>query len=323
MEPAFPPLPRETDHEGRRRKTGVELEFSGLDIDETARIAAEALDGHAVQTADREWEVRGSSIGILEIYLDTALRHAEPSRLRDIGLDLGKEVIPVEIVSEPLTFEGLADIDRLRVALREAGAEGTRAGLAYGFGLHLNPALAGTEAKHIAHPLYAYALIEDWMRDNRPIDPSRRLLPFTDPYPTKLLQAFCDEGFVTPERAMDIYLDKAPSRNYGLDMLPIFAWLDADAVDRATGGESAVKGRPAFHFRLPDCQIDNPEWSIRQEWGRWRMVEQVAEDEGLLARLMKEWDDAHHRVTLRRRPWAERCGDILAEAGLLKDEAAA
>lgn len=318
MAERFTALPRDTDFDGEPRLTGVEIEFSGVEAKETAKIAVDLMGGEAEHVDDHAWQVTGSRIGKLDIYLDTALRYADSSPLKRIGLDIGKEVIPVEIVSEPLDLDGLGALDDLVDALREAGAEGTRSGMAYGFGVHLNPALASRDAKGITYPLLAYALIENWMRETHPIDLSRRVLPFTDPYPTKLVEGLCDAGFVTPEGAMDIYLETAPSRNYGLDMLPIFAWLDADKVAEAVG-DDAVSARPAFHFRLPDCRIDEAEWSLRHEWSRWRLVEQVAEDEGLLARLMREWQDMHGSVTLRRSPWAEKCGEMLEAAGLIDD----
>ncbi|NVK41899.1 MAG: amidoligase family protein [Oceanospirillaceae bacterium] len=316
MDQQFTPLPRETDAEGNPRLTGVEIEFSGLEAADVARLAVDCLGGAAAQTDDHAWQVTDTSIGKLDIYLDTALRHANSSPAKRIGLDIGKEVIPVEVVSEPLDIKGLSALDDLRAALRDAGAEGTRSGLVYGFGVHLNPSIAGRDAKGITYPLLAYALIESWMRDSHPIDFSRRVLPFTDPYPTRLVEALCEAGFVTPEAAMDIYLETTSSRNYGLDMLPIFAWMDQDRVTKAIG-DDAVSARPAFHFRLPDCRIDEPGWSLRHEWARWRLVEQVAADEGLLARLMREWQEMHGSVVLRRAPWAERSGEMLEEAGLI------
>lgn len=323
MAETFQALPHDTDINGDPRLTGVEIEFSGLDADRVAQIATDALGGSAQQQDDHAWRVSDSRIGKLDIYLDTALRHKDSSPIKRIGLDIGKEVIPVEIVTEPLDRDGLAALDGLRDDLRQAGAEGTRAGLAYGFGVHLNPAIARRDAAGITAPLMAYALCEAWMREAHPIDFSRRVLPFTDPYPTKLVSALCEAGVVTPEAAMEIYLEHAPSRNYGLDMLPIFAWLDEDRVRDALGGGKAVSARPAFHFRLPDCRIDEADWTLRSEWTRWRLVEQVAADEGLLARLMREWDDMHGAITLRRTPWAERCGEILADAGAISERTAA
>ena len=308
-----------TDTLGDPRRCGVEIEFSGLTAEKVADIATRILRGTADQTDDHAFTITGSEIGGIEVYLDTALRHADSSAVKAIGLDLGQAVIPVELVTEPLTLDQMAPLDRLRSALREAGAEGSRAGLAYGFGVHFNPSLAARDTKSITHPLLAYALIEDWMRSAHPIDFSRKVLPFTDPYPTDLVRAFCDQGFVTPEVATDLYLRHASGRNYGLDMLPIFAWMDeedgttkvADAL-----GDDSTSARPAFHFRLPDCRIDEADWSLRGEWLRWLLVEEIAADEALLVKLLHGWEDAHGRVTLSRAPWARRCGEILKDAGV-------
>jgi len=314
----FKALPQDTDFEGNPRLTGVEIEFSGVSAEDTAKIATRVLGGEAKKVDDHAWTVVGSDIGDIELYLDTALRYADESQAKKIGLDVGQSVIPVEIVTEPLTRAQMAKLDQLRDALRDAGAEGTRSGMVYGFGVHFNPAVAGKDAEHITAPLIAYALIEDWMRKAEPIDLSRQVLPFTDPYPTDLVQAFCEEGIVDPDRAMELYLEHAPSRNYGLDMLPIFAWLNEDRVRDALG-DDPTSARPTFHFRLPDCRIDEKNWTLRSEWERWLLVEQVAADRDLMSKLMKDWDDQHGSITLRRSPWAERCGEILADAGLIKE----
>lgn len=314
----FKPLPKDKDVDNAPRLTGVEIEYSGVSAEDTAKIAVRELGGTARQTDDHAWTVDGSDIGDIEVYLDTALRYADDSAVKKVGLDVGRAVIPVELVTDPLTRAQMGQLDGLRDALRQAGAEGTRAGMTYGFGVHFNPAIASTKAEDITAPLIAYALIEDWMRKAEPIDLSRRVLPFTDPYPTDLVQAFCNEGIVSPDRAMAIYLDHAPSRNYGLDMLPIFAWLDEDRVRQALG-DDPTSARPTFHFRLPDCRIDEENWSLAREWDRWRLVEQIAADADLMTRLMTEWNDTHGRVTLRRSPWAERCGEILSDAEVIKE----
>ena len=311
---AFPALPVDTTADGDPRRTGVEIEFSGLSASEAARIAAQTLGGTVRSSGENGWTVEGSEVGTLDLYLDTALRHATDSPIKRIGLDIGKELIPVEIVTEPLMRQDLPRLDHLRSALREAGAEGTRKGVTYGFGVHLNIGIASTDAAGITAPLIAYAVTEAWMRRVQPIDLSRQVLPFTDPYPTRLVRALCQAGFVSPTDAMDIYLEHANSRNYGLDMLPIFGWLDEAKVRKATDGK--LSPRPAFHFRLPDCRIDEPDWSLRQEWDRWRLVEEIARDEGLLVRLMENWLDHHGAITLNDASWAERAGALLDTAGV-------
>jgi len=181
----------------------------------------------------------------------------------------------------------------------------------------LNVQIASYRDADIVRPLLAYALIEDWMRSANPIDESRRLLPFTDPYPTDFVRDLIALRPDAPVSAvMQTYLHHNPTRNRGLDMLPIFAELAPDRVVAAVSGK--LSSRPTFHFRLPDCLIDDAGWSLADAWQRWLTVERVAQDAALLDRLCKAWQDDHGVVTLLRQSWAHRCGDLLTEAGLAK-----
>lgn len=313
----FPPLPQPDDAKGRPRKIGVEIEFGGLDEAEVARLCAQELGGTVEQLDSHIWVVNDSAIGKIEVYLDTFLRSASKSKLRDLALDLGREVVPVEIVSEPLEIKGLRKLDGLRERLRKAGALGSGAGWVFGFGVHFNVQIASDRDGDIFTPLLAYALIEDWMRDANPIDESRRLLPFTDPYPTDFVRDLIALRPAPPvSKVIEAYLHHNPTRNRGLDMLPIFGELAPDRVAAAVSGK--LSSRPTFHFRLPDCLIDDAGWSLADEWQRWLTVERVAQDAALLDRLCKAWEEDHGVVTLLRQSWAHRCGALLNEAGLAK-----
>src|SRR6056297_3645033 len=311
----FPPLPQPDDAKGRPRKIGVEIEFGGLDEAEVARLCAQELGGSVEQLDSHIWVVNDSAIGKIEVYLDTVLRSASKSKLRDLALDLGREVVPVEIVSAPLEIGGLCKLDGLRDSLRKAGALGSGAGIVFGFGVHLNVQIASYRDSDIVRPLLAYALIEDWMRSANPIDESRRLLPFTDPYPTDFVRDLIALRPDAPVSAvMQTYLDHNPTRNRGLDMLPIFADLAPDRVAATVSGK--VSARPTFHFRLPDCLIDDAGWSLVDEWQRWLVVERVAQGSALLEQLGRAWEQDHGVVTISRQSWARRCGDILHAAGV-------
>lgn len=312
---AFAPLPTSVDASGNPRRTGVEIELGGLDEAACASICARSLGGRAVQTDSASWRIEDSTIGQLKVYLDTALRTAEKSALRDAALTLGREVIPVEIVTEPLDRDGLIRLDALREDLRCAGAVGSRGGLFFGFGVHLNIAVASEEAGAVVRPLLAYALIEDWLRCDNPIDQTRRVLPFASAYPTSLVRRLIRLG---PDAQLgpviDAYVADGATRNHGLDMLPLFAHLDRSRTAPALTGATSV--RPAFHFRLPDSRIDEAEWSLNHEWRRWRTVERVAENRELLTSLMMAWRAEHGVLTISRARWAERSGDILREHGV-------
>jgi hypothetical protein len=313
--PGLNALPQPLNAEGKPRRVGVEIELGGVSEADVARLCAEVLGGRAEQKDSHIWAVDGSDIGAIEVYLDIFLRNATKTRLRDLALDLGREVVPVEIVTEPLDMEGLARLDALREALRKAGALGSGAGLLFGFGVHFNIEVASDADADTVRPLLAYALIEDWLRSAYPIDEARRLLPFTDPYPTDFVRALITAGpGATRDVVTGLYLAHTPSRNRGLDMLPLFAHFDPWRIAAAI--EDKTSARPTFHFRLPDCRIDEARWSLAGEWQRWVLVERVAGDSALLRRLSDAWEDDHGLLTLSRQSWAARAGRILQTAGI-------
>ncbi|MCM2561773.1 amidoligase family protein [Lutimaribacter sp. EGI FJ00015] len=313
--PDLAPLPRPDAADGTPRLIGVEIEFAGIPEDSVARVVTDSLGGTATQDDGPFWTVADSALGDLEIYLDTALRKFDQSSLRDELLRVGREVIPVEIVTAPLDMNQMERLNALVSDLRHAGAQGSGAGLFFGFGIHFNVQIASEQVEDIHRPLMAYALIEDWLRAAQPIDETRRALPFTDPYPTAFVRALIEAGNeIGLSELIALYLEHCPSRNFGLDMLPIFAHLAPGRVENVIG--AATSARPTFHFRLPDCRIDEPGWSLADEWNRWIAVERVAGDAALLARLAHEWRDDHGPITLSRGSWADRAGDILDGVGI-------
>jgi len=313
----FSPLPTPLNASGQLRRVGVEVELGGIDASEVAKLCAGTLGGRAEQQDTHEWQADGSALGKLEVYLDTALRKTQAGALRDAGLELGREVVPVEIVTQPVTLDRLAELDRLRRALRDAGALGSTSGLFFGFGVHLNMEVADRTVPAMLRPLLAYALIEDWMREAQPIDPARRLLPFTDPYPTRFVEGLIDLGLDAGlEDLIRLYLGETPTRNRGLDMLPLLADLWPEMVEAGLDEGTKLSPRPAFHFRLPDCRIDEADWSLLEEWNRWLLVELVADDTELMQELAAHWRAAHQGMTLFRSDRAHRAGRILRASDL-------
>ena len=55
---------------------------------------------------------------------------------------------------------------------------------------------------------------------------------------------------------------------------------------RRTVNDERVKARPTFHYRLPDCRVNEPGWSVADAWNRWVYVESLAADTDLLAELI-------------------------------------
>ena len=72
-------------------------------------------------------------------------------------------------------------------------------------------------------------------------------------------------------------------------MLPVLAHLDHDRVMNQLEDAALVKPRPAFHYRLPNCMIDEPQWRLAREWNLWVMIEQLANDPIRLAQMSRDY----------------------------------
>ena len=308
----FLPLPRLLTGEGAPRRLGLEIEFGGLPETIVAELLRERLGGTVAPRGPHEFLIEATRLGEIEVVLDTALRKGKASALRERGLHLGREVIPVEIVLPPLGPERFPEIDAVREVLREAGALGSRRGLLLGFGAHLNIEAAGEES---VPPLArAFALLEDWLRYSDPIDGARRLLPFVDPWPRSFVRPLLGAGSeLTLPALVELYLRQTPTRNRALDLLPLFRHFDPARIEAAHLGMK-ISPRPAYHYRLPDSRVDERDWTIAYEWNRWVLIERVAEDGELLASLAENWLALDRAGRLTRHDWCARVEARLAAA---------
>lgn len=286
----FAPLPRMHTDTGEDRRVGVEIEFAGLTEHDVARLAQSHLGGRIATQDAHRITLADTALGTLKIELDTALKAWGGNRLVDAGLDAARGLIPVELVTEPLDLAGLNRLDAFRETLRAAGALGTHDGVLLGFGVHFNVAVAGMGAPVTARTILAFGLLEDWLRLRRPIDTTRRLMPFVAPWPSSFVETLAADA---PDPAMrlvrDAYARHCDSRNFALDLLPLFKFADAAAFAREFPRQDNTKARPAFHYRLSDSRIDECEWSLELEWNRWRRVEELAETPGRLKGLAADY----------------------------------
>ena len=286
----FRALPVPQTQTGTARRCGIEIEFAGIDEAEAAQIIARTLGGRALRQHAHRYTVEESALGTLCIELDT--RYAKPGNtiVSDDVLDAARIVVPVEIVSPPLGPDAMPRVLDLTHALRDAGAKGTTDNVLTGFGIHFNPEITGYDDPFLIRTVVAYGLLEQWLREWRPLDLSRRILPFVDPWPVH----FTDALVLTPNldlRALRALVqDHLNGRNYGLDLLPILHAFDPERFVTMFGAE-ASGARPAFHFRLPDCRIDEADWSITDEWDRWWLVEALAADTARFNALYQAWRD--------------------------------
>lgn len=305
------PLPQPHDTQGSLRRIGIEIEFGGLSEHAAARVAQDCLGGELKQFSEHELRLTGSALAELKIYLDTSFRDAS-STIARIGTNIARRVVPVEIVTEPLQPEQLPLCDALRDALRTAGAIGTRNGPSLGFGLHLNPATTGGTAADILPVVRAFALLEDWLRHADPINLTRRVLPFAHPYPAAFVDEIAEHGAGwSLDALLDSYLSHNPTRNRGLDLLPIIAELAPERLEPVRNKVGKVSARPAFHYRLPDSRVDEEDWSVAYEVNRWVMIERVASDAALSAQLAEDWLAHRAALTTTRANWRDHVEVVL------------
>jgi hypothetical protein len=307
----FWPLPRPNRADGTPRRTGVEIEFTGLTVRQAAEALRDLWGGQITGDSDDALRVL-SNLGEMVVKLDTALTADGPAGfLREV---LG-ELVPVEVITPPLRPAEMPQTDRLARTLRAVGARGTRDGFAFGFGVHLNPEVAAETADAIMPTVRAFALIEDWLRASDPVDPARRLLPFVDAWPRRLVDLLAAEGGGWSLGDLsDAYVMLSPTRNRALDLLPLLEHVDPERVRRALPEGQARGGRPTWHYRLPEARVDEPDWSIAYEWNRWCIVERVAARPDLLETLARGWQDHRAALTTLRGDWALRVEAMLWDA---------
>ncbi len=302
------------DHGGMSsasRRCGVEIEFTGLSLVETAAQVVALWGGEVREDGPRDLRVTGGRFGTVKVELDISLSR---KWAEDVAAQVLGDLVPVEIVTAPMAQVDLPEADHLVRALVAAGAQGTKASLAYGFGVHLNPELPSDPAALVS-VARAYAICEDWLRAADPLDPARRVLPFVDPWPRALVTALVEaEGWSVQDLAR-AYATLAPSRHYGLDLLPALEHLCPETL-RDIPDDHLKGGRPAFHYRLPESRLDTDDWSIAYEWNRWCVVEHVAADAALLARLARDFAAQDGLLTRLQGSWPAHVSEVFLASDL-------
>lgn len=289
----FKPLPVTETNAGAPRRIGCEVEFAGLDEISVADALQTTLGGDVDQEHAHLAYLRDSRIGTLKIVLDTALPKdpANPATRAMTGV-LAK-LIPVEIVTQPLLLDELGTFSAALTALETQGAVGSQEAALYGFGVHLNVESSGQAVPHTAKTIRAFAALEPYLRDVFPINLTRRIMPFIKTWPDAFVRDLFEHRPTTLRHVMVIAADHLPSRNFGLDLYPMFKDAWPQDFDEWFAQDSATKARPSFHFRLPDSRLGERGWSLVEAWNMWRLIEEVAQDDHTLSLLENAWLRAH------------------------------
>lgn len=302
---AIADLPERHNRDGQLRKVGVELEFGGLSPEQAAAIVGRVLNA-SVEQVDPFRHKIPTQHGRFTVELDT--RWAHPDFVADFAGDLPEDiredvvkgisqaagtvlsnVFPVELVCPPVPYDQLAILRPIGTGLADAGALGTAHSAFSGFGMHLNVEVARLEVDHLLAVTRAYLLLDFWLRRESRIALVRQLQHYIQPFPEAYKRHVLAPDYA-PDLAtfMDDHMRLNPTRNMELDLLPIFAVIDPARVAAALPG---IKNspRPTFHWRLPNCRIDEPEWEPGQDWERWVTVETLAMDAAQLDHLAQAY----------------------------------
>jgi len=295
---------------GEVRRAGFEFEYAGLSIGPSARIIQETFGGvvsdlstftRRVQTPLGDFAVEIDAAILKDKQYEKPLRALgfDPARndvswLEKFLLEAASTVVPIEISAPPIRIDRLEPLEDLRRRMAQAGAKGTRASVFYAFGMHINPEIGDpTDPLIYRDHLRALILLFPWLRAQCEVDLTRRMTPYINPFPPEYARVIFQPNYQPDvEQLIDDYLQYNPTRNRPLDLTPAFAQLDRERLVHDVAEMDLVKPRPTFHYRLPNCMIDEPDWTLASEWNRWVVVERLANDRARLARMSYEYLEA-------------------------------
>jgi len=304
----FDPLPWHDNADGNPRRVGVEMEMAGVEPAQIAEAVVAEIGGRYRAESAFSGTVEDSALGDFGVELDasvlTSRRYLDSLKALGIEIEEGQLrdnlegvlsrlaglVVPHELVCPAVEVPDLARIDAIRERLRAAGARGTQSSALYAFGLQFNVDVASVDVDHLLAVLRAFLIRFDAICERERIDLARKLTPFVQPFPedyvAHVLAADYSPGDVAD--LIDDYLDFTPTRNRPLDLLPLFAWMDRERVMAAPVERHLIKPRPTWHYRLPNCLIDDPDWSLAAPWQEWVGIETLAADPDALARRARD-----------------------------------
>lgn len=317
--------------QGETRRLGVEFEFAGLMPADIGALVVKHFGGSLEWQTLCELRVVDTAFGKFKIELDSLLLK-ELGKATDFAGDinqvdapfeaktvdwfcrLANELVPWELVTPPIPFDQLEQLLPLVEDLRTLGAKGTRYSVAYAFGLHLNPEVPNLDVTTILNYLRAFFCLYDAIIHEHSTDLTRRLTSYVDHFGTDYVLKVVDWSYQpTQAEFIDDYLRYNPTRNRSLDLLPLLCCLD-DARVRSAIDDVRVKARPTFHYRLPDCDIDNPQWNLHVPWSDWLIIESLVHHSDALqticAEFREERDQFTYAITTR---WSQRVRELVSE----------
>lgn len=304
---SFEQPPSTTNASGEERTVGYEFEFTGPDMAVSVELVKEIYGGSVKQISTFEYEIQGATFGTFTLELDAQLLREKKYEkfLKSIGIDLktfknietieghlkdiASSVVPFEIITPPIPISKMDNLNRLIDALRALNVKGTGSSMFYAFGMHINPEIPDNSVESLLNHLRAYVMLDPWIRKDSKINMSRRMTPYINEYRENYMELILNPAYKPNlEQFISDYFKFENSRNRPLDLLPVFMHLNPEHT-KTLLKETLTSSRPTYHYRLPNCSIEDPTWSLADEWNRWVYVEQLAADQKSLEQYCKAY----------------------------------
>ncbi|MEC8066660.1 MAG: amidoligase family protein [Pseudomonadota bacterium] len=316
---------------GHVRKLGLEYEYSDLPLDETCKLIQNLFGGEISCINNSVYEVEGTKLGTFKVELDALpvqklseqnkkiQTKSKQSLVEEFQVKAGAGVeefstffTPFEIVTPPIEMTDLEQMKKLEDALREHNAAGTKSSFKYAFGLHLNPEVYDDSAQSIVAHLQSFLMLEPWLIKNHNIDFSRKLTSFIDPFPKKYIKHVLREDYQpNMDQLIDDYHAQNPTRNRSLDLTPLLCFINEERVRNLYGEKEKINKRPTFHYRLPNCEIGQKNWSFKHELELWLKVENLAHNQKCLKQLMDLYQEHESSLFSLESKWVEKVEEFI------------
>ena len=305
----FEKPPKIDNYEGKTRNLGFEIEFANIDLEKILEILQKEFF-FEVNKVNNYFYKLSSKYGdfILELDFELLTKQKIKASAKDLSKFIGikipdkdaeyienyiaklsKDIVPFEISTPPLAFDKIDIVEEIIEKLSQNHAKGTSHKLYYAFGLHINIEVISLEVESLLSYLRAYVILQEFLNKDAKLDIARKISPFIDNFPKDYIEYILNENYKPSKREfIEDYIKFNPTRNRSLDMLPILAFLDEKLVREYLPDEK-IKPRPAFHYRLSNSQIGERNWRVSNEWNRWVVVENLANDKNSLEKLSKEY----------------------------------
>ncbi len=239
------------------------------------------------------------------------------NELLNLLSDAASLLVPVEVVCPPIPLSRLSELDPLVTQLRIAGAVGTEESIIAAYGVHINAEIPQLDAATLYAYLRAFSLLQWWLVEAHAVNASRKISPYIDLYPEKYVIKLISGPPPDMDTLFSDYLEYNNSRNRALDMLPLLAEIDEDRV-RSRVDDLKINARPTFHYRLPNCSIEHPDWSLSLSWNTWCIIEQLAARPDLLDELSSAFLNAEQPLFgVSRKQWTEFINQWLKDHALV------